>query len=80
MYGDHNNRSTSVIVDVTPVSVQCYSVDKCPAIQALQNEMPSVKIETMIDGMTVVKCPLSVYARVQATVQTLCFGCRARLQ
>ena len=79
MHNDHNkNSSTTVEVDVTPISFQCYDADKCPAINVLKNDLPAVKIEKLDDGSTVAKCPISAFAQAQEIVRVTCFGCRAR--
>jgi hypothetical protein len=78
MYPNHKKSSTTVNIDVTPVSFQCFPADQCPAIVALKNEMPSVKFEKSSDGTTTAKCPVSDYAQAQEKVKTICFSCRAR--
>ena len=80
MYGNNNNKKNSTIVnvDITPVSLQCYDADGCPAVLALKNEMPSVKFDKLADGTTIAKCPVAFYAQAQEKVRTICFGCRVR--
>ena len=74
-----DNNGTQVIVDVTPVSLQCYAdADECPAIVTLKNSMPSVKIETHEDGTTTATCPIRQYQAAQHMVNVVCFGCRRR--
>lgn len=74
----NNKNSTTVNVDVTPVSFQCFPAEQCPAINVLKTEMPSVKFEKLSDGTTVAKCPITSYAQAQEKVKTVCFGCVAR--
>ncbi len=69
---------TQVVVDVTPVSLQCYDTGECPAILALKNTMPSVRIEKNDDGTITAKCPIKKYQEAQGMVNTVCSGCRHR--
>ncbi len=78
MYDNHKKNTTTVDVDVTPISFQCYDAEKCPAIQVLQEQLPSAKVETLVDGTVLAKCPLVNFAQAQEIVRTVCFGCRAR--
>ncbi|MBR4507219.1 MAG: hypothetical protein IKP24_01660 [Alphaproteobacteria bacterium] len=78
MYSSSKKSSTTVTVDISPVSFQCLPAEQCPAVVVLKNEMPSVKFEKLPEGTTIAKCPVSDYAQAQEKVKTTCFGCRAR--
>ena len=67
---------TQVILDVTPVSLQCHDMGECPAIVTLREKMPSVNIETYPDGTIKATCPIRKYLEAQSLVNTTCFGCR----
>jgi hypothetical protein len=75
---DKDKLGPKVAVDITPVSLQCYDGGMCPAVTTLQNEIPSVKVETNEDGTTIALCPISKFAQAQATVQRACLCCQSR--
>lgn len=69
---------TQVALDVTPISFQCYETGECPAVTVLRNTMPSVHIETNVDGTITATCPIRQFAQAQETIRVTCFGCRRR--
>ena len=69
---------TQVALDMTPVSLQCHDMGECPAVTVLRNTMPSVHIETNVDGTITATCPIRQFAQAQETIRVTCFGCRHR--
>ncbi|MBR6751776.1 MAG: hypothetical protein IKL95_00690 [Alphaproteobacteria bacterium] len=74
---DRDKLGTQVALDVTPVSLHCYDAGECSAVTVLRNTMPSVRIETNVDGTITATCPIRQFAQAQETIRVTCFGCRA---
>ena len=75
---DRDKLGTHVILDTTPISVQCYDANNCPALSILRTGYPYVHIETRQDGTLLAVCPISKYAEAQQAATIACMGCRAR--
>lgn len=75
---DKDKLGTQVALDMTPVSLHCYDAGECPAVTVLRNTMPSVHIETNVDGTINATCPIRQFAQAQETIRVTCFGCRCR--
>lgn len=74
---DKDKLGPKVAVDITPVSLQCHNMGECSAVTVLRNTMPSVHIETNVDGTITATCPIRQFAQAQETIRVTCFGCRA---